>query len=620
MCNVRLVHTFGAVPQRGLARRRAEAAGAAGAVAAARASRICNIGIHYRHSDTTSQNPFAAAGLGGESTITAWDIPVGYSLHEGGTLSSIRAQFNRNRAETENLFAFNQNVAGSAGIQGISGDPFDWGAPTVSIAGFQGLRDTSPSMRTDQTTSIGDSIVKSHGTHTVRFGGDFRDIRSDSRSDANARGSFVFTGLYTGVPLGDFLLGLPQQSTFQSGQVDQFRQHTGDFFVQDDWRARASLTVNAGLRWEYYSPVSEADNRLVTLDAPSTFTAAVPVPAGGTSPFSGVLPDSIVRPDRGAFAPRVGIAWKATPTTTVRTGYGINYSASVYQSIAQQLANQPPYAEVNTVLSTLATPAPLESVLANAQPGSTQNTYGVDPNYRLGYVQIWNADVQHDIARIYNVGVGYTGTKGGDLDLLRAPNRTATGLAHSRRAAVHLGIVRRGLDHERAHAALPPASDRRHRGGVRRTRFPSRSTMRPRLAGWAASSRRTIRTWRPSAVSRASISAIASTAMSRTSCRSARRSAGLRAAWRPRFSATGRSTATCSWRPGRRSRRRCWRASATSAAAPTGRCARTITGSRSPSAIRRRRPSSTPPPSRCRRPARSARPGATRSSGPGQPC
>jgi len=420
--NVRLVHTFGAVPQRG----QRGAGGRGGGRGGGAGVSNLNIGVHYRHSANTSQNPFAT--LGGESSISAWDVPIGYSFSKASLFHSIRAQFNRNSAQTQNLFAFNQNIAGDAGLLGVSTDPFDWGAPGVSISGFQSLRDVSPSMRTDQTLAIGDSIVKSHGRHTIRFGGDYRDIRSDSRSDANARGSFVFTGLYTGVGFGDFLLGLPQQSTVQFGRTDQFRQHTGDLFVQDDWRAGASVTVNAGLRYEYYSPVSEAANRLETLDAPPTFTAAVPVSAGGTSPFSGLLPDSIVRPDRGAFAPRVGLAWKANPTTTVRTGYGINYSASVYQSIAQQLANQPPFAVTNTVLSTASSPVPLESALTAATAGATTNTYGVDPNYRLGYVQIWNLDLQHDIARIYNVGVGYTGTKGADLDVLRAPNRTPDGL------------------------------------------------------------------------------------------------------------------------------------------------------------------------------------------------
>jgi hypothetical protein len=441
--NVRIVHTFGALPPRG--QRGAgggRGGGGRGGPGRPGVSNL-NIGIHYRHSATTNQNPFVT--LGGQSTISAWDVPVGYSFTKASLFHSIRAQFNRNDAQTQNLYAFGQNIAGNAGIQGASTDPFDWGAPTVSFSGFQGLRDVNPSMRTDQTLAIGDSIVKSHGAHTVRFGGDYRDIRANSRSDANARGTFVFTGVYTGVAsclscgFGDFLLGLPQQATVQYGPgLDQFRQHTADLFLQDDWRARASLTINAGLRYEYYSPVTEAGNRLSTLDASPAFTAAVPVPAGGTSPFSGVLPDSIVRPYRGAFAPRVGIAWKAQPATTVRAGYGINYSASVYQSIAQQLATQPPYAVTNTVLSTRVPPSDpcsvspaancLESVLETATPGSTTNTYGVDPNYQLGYVQIWNLGVQHDIARIYTIGADYTGTKGSNLDILRAPNRTPTGL------------------------------------------------------------------------------------------------------------------------------------------------------------------------------------------------
>jgi len=57
----------------------------------------------------------------------------------------------------------------------------------------------------------------------------------------------------------------------------------------------------------------------------------------------------------------------------------------------------------------------------------TTNSYAVDPNYRLGSVQIWNLDVQRDLTRTLNVGIGYTGTKGSNLDILRAPNRDPDG-------------------------------------------------------------------------------------------------------------------------------------------------------------------------------------------------
>jgi hypothetical protein len=429
--NIRLVHTFGAARQG----RRGQGAGRGGGFAAGRGAgpgggragvSNLNLSVHYRRSNSSSTNPFPA--LGGTAKSTAWDIPGGYSFTKAGLTHAVRFQFNRLHAETINQYAFNQNIAGDAGLLGVSVDPFDFGAPNLSLSSFTSVRDTNPSMRTDRTLAIGDTIVKTHGQHTLRFGGDYRDIRADSRSDANARGSFVFTGLYSGSDFGDLLLGLPQQATAQFGPgLEQFRSHSADLFVQDDWRATDKLTVNAGLRYEYFSPQSEASNRLVTLDVAPAFTAAVPVSAGGIGPYSGALPDSIVRPFRTGFAPRVGIAWRPKPGTVVRTGYGINYNSSVYQSIAQQLAGQPPFAVTSTVLGAPGTLLPIETALQMVAPGLTTNNYAVDPNYRLGSVQIWNLDVTRDLTRTVQAGVGYTGTKGSNLDILRAPNRDPNG-------------------------------------------------------------------------------------------------------------------------------------------------------------------------------------------------
>jgi hypothetical protein len=424
--NVRLVHTFGATPQgrRGQGGGRGGGRGGPGAGQAGVSN--LNLSIHYRRSDNTSTNPFPA--LGGTSTLSAWDIPVGYSFTKAGMTHTMRFQFNRQQADTTNLYAFGQNIAGDAGLLGVSTDPFDFGAPNLSLSSFTSVRDTNPSTRTDRTIAFGDTIVKTRGKQTLRFGGDYRDIRSDSRSDANARGSYVFTGLYSGSDFADLLLGLPQQATVQFGPgLENFRSRSADLFVQDDWRATDKLTVNAGLRYEYFSPLSEASNRLVTLDVAPGFTAAVPVDAGGTGPYSGALPDTIVRPFRTGFAPRVGIAWRPKPGTVVRTGYGINYNSSVYQSIAQQLAGQPPFAVTNTVLATPGIALPIESILQAATPGVTTNNYAVDPNYRLGYVQIWNLDVTRDLTRTVQAGIGYTGTKGSSLDVLRAPNRDPDG-------------------------------------------------------------------------------------------------------------------------------------------------------------------------------------------------
>src|SRR4029077_1603706 len=85
-----------------------------------------DITIHYRHADNTSSNPFPA--LGGSSTLSAWDIPVSYSFTRAGLTHNLRFGFNRQSAQTTNLFANTVDVASNAGIQGVSPLPFDWGA------------------------------------------------------------------------------------------------------------------------------------------------------------------------------------------------------------------------------------------------------------------------------------------------------------------------------------------------------------------------------------------------------------------------------------------------------------------------------------------------------------
>jgi hypothetical protein len=387
-----------------------------------------NIGIHYRHSDNLNANPLPS--LGGTSTISAWDIPVNYSFTKLGITHSLRFDFNQQRGETTNLYANSVNLAANAGLLGVATDPFDWGAPNLSFSHVASVRDVNPSLRTDRTIAAGDTMTRILGKQTLRFGGDYRSIRADSRTDPNARGSFVFTGLYSGNDLADFLLGYAQQASVQfNPDPVSFRSTSWDLFVQDDWRATDKITLNAGLRYEYFSPLSEADNKLRTLDAAPDFSAAVPVSAGAVSPFSGQLPDSIVRPFRGGIAPRVGVAWRPHAGTVVRGGYGINYNSSVYQYIAQQLAAQCECATINTLIGSAGTLVTIDQALLHAQQGSSLPTYGIDPNYSLGYVQIWNLDVQRDLTRTVQFGIGYTGTKGSNLDILRAPNRDATGLS-----------------------------------------------------------------------------------------------------------------------------------------------------------------------------------------------
>jgi len=191
---------------------------------------------------------------------------------------------------------------------------------------------------------------------------------------------------------------------------------------------RGNLTFNLGLRYEYVSPFTEINNRIVNLDAAPGFSAVVPVQPNQTGAFGGHFPATLLKPDRNNFAPRVGIAWKVKNKTVIRAGYGINYNTRAYQSIVQQLAFQPPFSFTETNIESPTTSLTLQNGFPAAPAGTITNNYGVDPNYRLGYVQIWNADLQQEITPTLLLNVSYNGTKGTRLDIVEAPDRTANGL------------------------------------------------------------------------------------------------------------------------------------------------------------------------------------------------
>src|SRR5580698_8280686 len=357
--NIRINHTIGAAPVRGPR---------GGGRNAPRNS--LQIGFHYHGSSANLTNPFPS--VGGNTSVRSFDVPVSYTRSIGKLTNIVRADFNRSRTRTQNLYAFNDDIAGALGITGVSQNPFDWGLPNLSFTDFANLQDTTPVLTRNQTYTFSDNVIWNHGKHTWRWGGDFRRVQVNTETDGNPRGSFVFTGLNTseisggkqvpgtGYDFADFLLGLPQQTSVQFGDSNHgnhFRGNFWDLYVQDEWKMRGNLTLNLGVRYEYVSPLTEINNLIANLDlspgvlnpvVPLGVVPVIPIQPGQSGPYNGPFPASLVRPDRNNFAPRIGFAWKPFPKTVVRGGYGINYNTGAYQGIAQQLALQPPNAVTAT--------------------------------------------------------------------------------------------------------------------------------------------------------------------------------------------------------------------------------------------------------------------------------
>jgi trimeric autotransporter adhesin len=426
--NLRFNHTFGPTTgQRGLPRGGFGGGFGGGRGGGARGGRSLSFGLQYRSQDRTVNNAFPT--IGGTSAVLGLNIPVSFSHSIGRLTNNIQFGFSRARNSMANLYSGIQDVAGNAGILGVSQNPFDWGIPRLSFTNFTGVTDTSTSQRINQTLQLGDTMLWARGKHSMRWGGQFRRIQLNTRTNDNARGSFTFTGAASGFDFADFLLGRPQLTSIEYGTNSyRFRAKSWNAFFQDDWRILPKLTLNLGLRYEYVSPFTEVDNRLVNLDVAPAFTAAAPVLSGGIGAFSGLFPLSLVNPDRNNFAPRLGIAWRVTNNNIVRAGYGISYNNAAYNNIVQQLAFQPPFAVTQTNIASVALPLTLQNGFPVLPASTITNSFGVDRDYRIGYVQTWNLDVQHQISPALVLTLDYTGTKGTRLDVLQAPNRTAAGL------------------------------------------------------------------------------------------------------------------------------------------------------------------------------------------------
>ncbi|HTV66288.1 MAG TPA: TonB-dependent receptor [Bryocella sp.] len=398
--------------------------------------------FHYSEGDQTLTNSFPS--VGGQAITHGYDVPIGYVRSFGRLINTLRVEYNLSQIDTQNLYANSNDITGDLGINGVSTNPSNWGLPNLSFTNFAGLSDTLPVDNRDQTVTLADQMLYTHGKHTLRWGGDFRRIELNTRTASNPRGSFVFTGLNTaemvngspvpgtGFDFADFLLGLPQQTSVQYGTNPSgyhFRGNSWDLYAQDEWRARANLSFNIGLRYEYVSPYSETANQLVNLDIAPGLAAVAPVLPGQIGPLTGTsYPVTLVNADHHDFAPRVGVAWKWFSNTVVRAGYGINYNTTAYANIAQDLAFQPPFSFTQTNVESLTNHLTLTNGFPIPPVNTITNNYAVNVNYPLGYVQIWNLDLQQTITPTLVLNLDYTGTKGTHLDLLDAPNRTPLGL------------------------------------------------------------------------------------------------------------------------------------------------------------------------------------------------
>jgi hypothetical protein len=309
------------------------------------------------------------------------------------------------------------------------------GAPVINISGFGQVGGSSPLGRIDTTYHVTDTLSYATASHQIKFGGELRRANLDIFYDSSKRGSFTFDGTVgpwagTGTPaqraLADFLAGDVSTATILRGPTrHQYYQNSFDLYAHDTWTVSSNLTVNYGVRYTYQGVLGASDQQLTTF-----------------FPDKGLVSvDQLYPKDWNNIAPRAGVAW--TPTAdkkwVVRGGWGMYYDVL---PIAYFAANTSWPSGNGGALGVGHNPGGANPVYTITQRGftlvnnvpvfgtTTQPPYGafsVSQDLQLPYVQSYNVNVERQLGSGTVVQVGYVGTKGSHLAIMRDINAAVPG-------------------------------------------------------------------------------------------------------------------------------------------------------------------------------------------------
>ena len=327
------------------------------------------------------------------------------------------------------------------GIIGAPDLPNVTGLPTFAVSGLTTIGTTGPgTLQTAATGSgnlpidkqgrviqVNDNLTWQRGRHTLKFGMDFQQVTLYAKVTLSARPAYIFNGVYTQNPqsrtgtgnaLADFLLGYTSSSSVSTSSDSESRQHIWQGYIQDDWKATSTLTVNAGLRYELPLPFFETANHYadVILEPGALYGTLLNASNAGQYGYR----NSFVDPNVHDFAPRLGFAWQVDPKTVVRAAGGIFYGRDENVPVADRPTNNPPYYVLSSYTSDQIDPSIVLATgfPANAIDQSNVKTPSVNSYLKHSptpYVQQWTLNAQRDVGLGFIGQLTYVGSSTHDL-------------------------------------------------------------------------------------------------------------------------------------------------------------------------------------------------------------
>ena len=328
-------------------------------------------------------------------------------------VNEFRAGFSRFRLDyTADQYQPGGQLGNKLGVPNANVTPNEQNLPIFSPSSYLGIGQTRslPIFRRENTFQYIDNVSDTQGAHTLKWGVDFRRRQLTIYQTNQGNGRFNFSPALTdsrqpagsgGDSMASFLLGYPTliAHDYTQNWPGQRGSELGLYFA-DDWRVTKKLTLNLGLRWDYYSPFSEVANRWANFNVT---TAKIDIAgANGVDKYAGV------KPYYKNFGPRFGFAYQFAPHTVVRGGFGIFYNPTGSEGGSLRLFRQLPFGSTLSISPGDITITPGQRVsdgFPGLQPVNfalADNPFGamtaVDPNFRPSYAEQFNLTVEHEIA------------------------------------------------------------------------------------------------------------------------------------------------------------------------------------------------------------------------------
>ncbi len=323
------------------------------------------------------------------------------------------------------------NVLGIPGTN-VGSLPWAGGIPSFSIANYGGSANGEsatfgysypPLEYKDPIFEYVVNATKIVGSHNIRFGVDITRLH---QNHIEVRPSyFNFQGGITALnggaapnsynAISDFLLGAPttMQSSIQYAQPYlTIRSWRDSLYVRDQWQVSRKLTVNYGVRWEYY-PFPQQESRGINQYDFATNT----VQECGTG---GLPSDCGVHISKKLFAPSIGIAYRPTEKTVIRMGYALSpfqldmgrSGLQSYPDVINSVYNGPNTyvapGSVSTGIPLVPPPTPVNGRVA--APAGAGNLFANQTDFQRGYIQSWNFTIQRELGRGWTGQAGYVGS------------------------------------------------------------------------------------------------------------------------------------------------------------------------------------------------------------------